>query len=67
MSEHWGTIVSRKLKRNISLIYGLSFFQCFMLIVPVIVPFFASKGLSLAEIFYLQTVFATTIVLTEAP
>jgi len=67
MSKHWGTIVSRKLKRNISLIYGLSFFQCFMLIVPVIVPFFASKGLSLAEIFYLQAVFATTIVLLEAP
>ncbi len=38
-----------------------------MVIVPVIVPFFASKGLSLAEIFYLQAVFATTIVLLEAP
>ena len=59
--------MSKKLKRNISLIYGLSFFQCFMLIVPVIVPFFVSKGLSLAEIFYLQAVFATTIVLLEAP
>jgi MFS family permease len=38
-----------------------------MVIVPVIVPFFMSKGLSLAEIFYLQAVFATTIVLLEAP
>lgn len=49
------------------MIYGLAFFQCFMVIVPVIVPFFAAKGLSLAEIFYLQAVFATTIVLFEAP
>ncbi len=56
-----------KLHRNIPMIYGLAFFQCFMVIVPVIVPFFASKGLSLAEIFYLQAVFATTIVLLEAP
>ncbi|MFM1897147.1 MAG: hypothetical protein RLZZ385_2221 [Pseudomonadota bacterium] len=38
-----------------------------MIIVPVIVPFFMSKGLSLAEIFYLQTVYAATIVLLEAP
>ncbi len=49
------------------MIYGLAFFQCFMVIVPVIVPFFAAKGLSLAQIFYLQAVFATTIVLLEAP
>ncbi len=56
-----------KLHRNINLIYGLAFFHSFMVIVPVIVPFFMSKGLSLAEIFYLQAVFATTIVLFEAP
>ncbi len=56
-----------KLHRNITVIYGLAFFHCFMVIVPAIVPFFMSKGLSLAEIFYLQAVFATTIVLLEAP
>ena len=55
------------LQRNIPLIYGLAFFQCFMVIVPVIVPFFTAKGLSLAEIFYLQAVFATVIVLLETP
>ena len=38
-----------------------------MLIVPVIVPFFMAKGLSLADIFYLQAVFATSIVVFEAP
>ncbi|MCG8415192.1 MAG: hypothetical protein MI746_13315 [Pseudomonadales bacterium] len=60
-------IMQQSLRRNIPMIYGLAFFQCFMVIVPVIVPFFASKGLSLAQIFYLQAVFATTIVLLEAP
>ena len=43
--------------------YALAFFQMFM----VIVPFFKSKGLSLAEIFYLQAIFAAVIVLFEAP
>lgn len=50
-----------------TVIYGLAFFHSFMVIVPVIVPFFMSKGLSLAEIFYLQAIFASTIVLLEAP
>ena len=57
----------KKLQRNIGIVYGLAFFQCFMVIIPVIVPFFMSKGLSLAQIFYLQAVFATTIVILEAP
>ncbi|MEX2366763.1 MAG: MFS transporter, partial [Pseudohongiellaceae bacterium] len=56
-----------KLHRNIKAIYGLAFFHSFLVIVPVIVPFFMSKGLSLADIFYLQAVYATTIVLLEAP
>jgi MFS family permease len=68
---YWGTIVKnnvrRKLHRNIRLIYGLAFFYCFMVIVPVLVPFFMEKGLSLADIFYLQAVFATVIVVFEAP
>jgi len=59
--------VHRKLHRNIKIIYALAFFYCFMVIVPVIVPFFMAKGLSLAEIFYLQAIFATAIVVFEAP
>ena len=57
----------KKLHRNIGVIYGMAFFHSFMVIIPVIVPFFMSKGLSLADIFYLQAVYATTIVLLEAP
>jgi hypothetical protein len=45
--------VQKKLHRNIKIIYGLAFFYSFMLIVPVIVPLFMAKGLSLADIFYL--------------
>ncbi len=57
----------RKLHKNINIIYGLAFFHSFLVIVPVIVPFFISKGLSLADIFYLQAVFATAVVVFEAP
>ncbi|MEX0618407.1 MAG: MFS transporter [Pseudohongiellaceae bacterium] len=56
-----------KIQRNIKLIYGLAFSHSFMVIMPVIVPFFMSKGLSLSEIFYLQVIYALTIVLLEAP
>lgn len=56
-----------KLHRNIKAIYGLAFFNSFLVIVPVIVPSFMAKGLSLAEIFYLQAVFAASIVILEAP
>ena len=60
-------MVAHKLKRNIKIVYALAFFHMFMLIVPVIVPFFQSKGLSLAEIFYLQAIYAFAIVVLEAP
>lgn len=59
--------MKEKLKRNINIVYGLAFFHMFMLIVPVLVPLFQSKGLSLAEIFYLQAVYAAAIVILEAP
>ncbi|MDT8427155.1 MAG: MFS transporter [Pseudomonadales bacterium] len=59
--------MSRKLQRNIKIIHALTFFHTFMLIVPVIVPFFRAKGLTLTEIFYLQAIFAASIVLLEAP
>lgn len=54
-------------RRNIFAIYGMSFFHMFMLIVPVLVPMFQSFGLNLTEIFYIQAVYAGTIVVLEAP
>jgi len=38
-----------------------------MVIIPVIVPFFESRGLSLAQVFYLQAIFAAFVVLFEVP
>jgi len=55
------------MKRKIRIVYALAFFHTFMLIAPVLIPFFESKGLSLSEIFYLQAIYATVIVLLEAP
>lgn len=55
------------LRRNKRVIYALSFFHAFMLIVPVIVPFFEHKGLTLSQIFYLQALYAGAIVILEAP
>ena len=57
----------QRMKRNIRIVYALAFFHTFMLIAPVLVPFFESKGLSLSEIFYLQAIFAIVIVILEAP
>src|SRR5690606_20376387 len=55
--------MEKLLKRNIRIIYGLAFVHAFMLIVPVLVPFFQSKGLTLAEVFYLQAIYAASIVI----
>jgi MFS family permease len=66
MSEK-SPLIAASLRRNVRIILALAFFHMFMLIVPVIVPFFESKGLSLSEIFYLQAVYAGIIVLLEAP
>ena len=59
--------MNKRLQRNIWLMYLFSFFWLFMIIIPVIVPFFESKGLSLAQVFYLQAIFAACVVVFEIP
>ena len=59
--------MNRQLQRNIPVIYTFSFFWLSMLIIAVIVPFFESRGLSLAQVFYLQAMFALFMVLCEVP
>ncbi|MBT4159924.1 MAG: MFS transporter [Gammaproteobacteria bacterium] len=56
-----------QLKKNISVLYAFSFFWLALVIIPVIVPFFATKGLSLADVFVLQSVFALSVVVFEVP
>ena len=59
--------MNRQLQRNIPVLYAFSFFWLAMVIIPVMVPFFESRGLTLAEVFYLQAFFAFVVVLFEVP
>ena len=45
----------------------MNFTWMFMLIMPVIVPFFRAHGLSMADVYRLQTIFAVAIVVLEVP
>jgi len=56
-----------ELKRNLKLLNAFSFFWLALVIIPVIVPFFATKGLSLADVFVLQSAFALSVVIFEVP
>ena len=56
-----------RLQRNVSRALLLGFFQVFLVIMPVAVPFFQSKGLSMQEVFSLQALFGLVVVLAEVP
>lgn len=58
---------SRRLERNLPNTLALSFFQVFLVIMPIAVPFFQSKGLDMQEVFLLQALFATVVLVTEVP
>ena len=57
----------KALELNRRRVLVLSFFQTFMVVIPVVVPFMESKGLDMAEILSLQAIFAAVIVLCEVP
>ena len=44
-----------------------SFFWMFLVLIPVIVPYFTSLGLTMSQIFQLQATFAIGVVLFEVP
>lgn len=56
-----------RLQRNVQRTLLLGFFQVFLVIMPVAVPFFQSKGLSMQEVFSLQALFGLVVLLTEVP
>jgi MFS family permease len=56
-----------ELERNLHATLGLGFFQVFLVIVPIAVPFFQSKGLDMQQIFALQALFAMVVLITEVP
>jgi MFS family permease len=58
---------TRQLEKNVSRTLALAFFQVFLVIMPIVVPFFQSKGLSMQEIFSLQALFAAVVLISEVP
>jgi MFS family permease len=57
----------QRLQRNLVRTLMLGFFQVFLVIMPIAVPFFQSKGLSMQEVFSLQALFALVVLITEVP
>lgn len=57
----------KRLQQNLSRTLLLGFFQVFLVIMPIAVPFFQSKGLSMQDVFSLQALFALVVLITEVP
>lgn len=56
-----------QMQRNLTRTLWLAFFQVFLIFLPIAVPFFQSKGLSMQEVFSLQALFAVMVLVTEIP
>src|SRR5438445_6035651 len=54
-------------KKNIKLLYGFSFFDPFMIVIPLFVPYLATNGISMRQFMELQAVFALVILCGEVP
>jgi predicted MFS family arabinose efflux permease len=54
-------------KKNIRLLYGFAFFDQFMIVIPLLVPYLATKGITMGQFMELQAVFAVVIVCGELP
>lgn len=57
----------QKLYSNILKLNVYAFFLAFLVVIPVIVPFFQAKGLTLAEVFLLQGVFGISLICFDLP
>lgn len=55
------------IRYNIAKIYLIQSLRWFMLIISVLVLFFQENGLTMQEVFWIQTVFSVVIVLSEIP
>src|SRR5580698_6786473 len=56
-----------RIRANISKLYAFTFFQMFLVIIPVIVPYFQARGLNLQQVFTLQGIFGGALILCDAP
>lgn len=55
------------LRRNLNILKSLKGFQYLLFLLPVLVPFYQSQGLSVGEVIYLQAVFGISVFLFEVP
>lgn len=58
---------TQKRRWNIRLLYAYAFFWMFLIIMPVITPYYLSFGFSMQQIFLLQVVFGTCTLILEVP
>jgi MFS family permease len=54
-------------KKNIPLLYGFSFFDQFMIVIALWVPYLATQGIGMRRFMELQAVFAIVILSGEVP
>lgn len=57
----------RQLRSNVNRTLMFGFFQVFLVLMPVIVPFFESRGLDMQDIFVLQALFGAVVLVMEVP
>ena len=53
--------------KNIQRLYVFAFFRMALIIIPVIIPYFKSLGLTMQEVFEIQAVFALAVTIFEVP
>ena len=57
----------KKLQNNLIKLNIYAFFLAFLVVIPVIVPFFQAKGLSLKDVFLLQGIFGMALIFFDLP
>lgn len=67
MSESLPTISPARLRRNLVLIKAMAFSWMFLILMPVVVPFFKSVGLDDGDVFLVQAIFSGSVALLEVP
>lgn len=55
------------MKRTLSALYVFRFFRDFLIIAPVIIPFYRSNGLTATQILTVQAVFSASMLIFEVP
>jgi MFS transporter len=55
------------MKKNIKLLYGFSFFDQFMIVIALWIPYLTTQGISMRQFMELQAIFAIVILCGEVP